>query len=160
MVERLSSDADYTLTAELQRDARQTNRALAQKIGLAPSTTLARVRELESKGVIGGYHAAVDLAALGRPIQALVFVRLRPKTEHLVNSFIDAVWELPEVISIDLISGVEDVVIHLAVPDVEALNRVVLSKISNREGVFDERTSLLFAHRRKTVIEPLDQSSV
>ncbi len=154
-MERLKSEADYTLTAELQRDARQTNRALAQKTGLAPSTTLARVRDLEANGVIDGYHASVDLAALGRPIQALVFVRLRPKNEDVVNSFIDAIWELPEVISIDLISGVEDVVIHLAVPDVEALNRVVLSKISNREGVFDERTSLLFGHRRKTVIEPL-----
>jgi len=156
MAERLRSQADQILAAELQRDARQTNRALAQKIGLAPSTTLAKVRELEATGVIGGYHATVDLAALGRPIQALVFVRLRPKNEDVVNAFIDDVWELPEVISLDLISGVEDVVIHLAVPDVDSLNRVVLSKISNRDSVFDERTSLLFGHRQKTVIEPLN----
>ena len=62
-MDKLSSDADLTLAAELQRDARQTNRALAEKIGLAPSTTLARVRELEANGVIGGYHARVDLSA-------------------------------------------------------------------------------------------------
>ncbi len=156
MVERLRSDADYVLTSELQRNARQTNRALAQKAGLAPSTTLARVRDLESSGVVRGYHAEIDLAALGRPIQALVFVRLQPKTDELVNAFMEAVWELPEVIGLDLISGIEDAVIHVAVPDVEALNRVVLSQISSRPGVFDERTSLLFGHRRKTVIEPLD----
>lgn len=156
MVERLQSEADVTLAAELQRNARQTNRALAQKVDLAPSTTLARVRELESTGAVRGYHADVDLGALGRPIQALVFVRLQPKTDEMVNSFIDAVWELPEVIGLDLISGIEDAVIHVAVPDVEALNSVVRRQISSRPGVFDERTSLLFDHRRKTVIEPLD----
>lgn len=156
MVERLQSEADITLAAELQRNARQTNRALAQKAGLAPSTTLARVRDLEANGVVRGYHAEVDLGALGRPIQALVFVRLQPKTDEMVNGFIDAVWELPEVIGLDLISGIEDAVIHVAVPDVEALNRVVRSKISSQPGVFDERTSLLFDHRRKAVIEPLD----
>ena len=156
MIEKLKSPADVTLVAELQRDARQTNRALSKKVDLAASTTLARVRELESKGVIGGYHAEVDLAALGRPIQAMVFVRLQPKTEALVNRFLEEVWALPEVIGINLISGVDDAVIHVAVPDVEALNSVVLQKISSREGVFDERTSLLFSHRRKTVIEPLD----
>ena len=159
MVERLQSNADVTLAAELQRNARQTNRALAQKVGLAASTTLARVRDLESSGVVRGYHAEVDLAALGRPIQALIFVRLQPKTDEMVNGFIDAVWELPEVIGLDLISGIEDAVIHVAVPDIEALNRVVRRKISSQPGVFDERTSLLFDHRRKAVVEPLEPTS-
>ena len=155
-MDKLSSDADLTLAAELQRDARQTNRALAEKIGLAPSTTLARVRELEANGVIGGYHARVDLSALGRSLQALIFVRFQPKNEALVNGFFDGIWELPEVIGIDLISGSEDAVVHVAVPDVDALNKVVLKKINSFDGVVDERTSLLFEHRRKAVIEPLD----
>lgn len=155
-MDRLTTSADLTLAAELQRDARQTNRALAKKVDLAPSTTLARVRDLEARGVIDGYHANVDLAALGRSVQALVFIRFQPKTEELVNGFLDEVWELPEVIGIDLISGIEDAVVHLAVPDVEALQRVVMGQISTLEGVFDERTSLLFGHRRKTVIEPLE----
>lgn len=148
-------DADAVLLRELQADARQTNRALAKATDLAPSTTLARVRDLEERQIITGYHAEVDLAALGRGLQALVFVRLQPKSQEIINGFIDHVWAMPETISVDLITGIEDAIIHLAVADAEALQRVIMDKISGYPGVFDERTSLLFTHRRRQVIEPL-----
>ena len=147
--------ADAVLLRELQAEARQTNRALAKATGLAPSTTLARVRDLEDRKVITGYHAEVDLAAIGRGLQALVFVRLQPKSQETISGFIEHVWSLPETISIDLITGVEDAVIHLALPDADALQRVIMDEISGYPGVFDERTSLLFSHRRRQVIEPL-----
>ena len=83
MVAPITDSTDLRLVSELQRDARQTNRALASAVALAPSTTLNRVRELERRGVIGGYHAEVDLAALGRGLQALVFVRLQPNRQYL-----------------------------------------------------------------------------
>ncbi|MFT4597619.1 MAG: DNA-binding Lrp family transcriptional regulator [Paracrocinitomix sp.] len=145
---------DAHVLEELQRDARQTNRALAATVGLAPSTTLNRVRELEQRGVITGYHAEVDLAALGRGLQALVFVRLQPKSDDIVSRFIDHVWSLPETMGIDLISGVEDVVIHLAVSDAAALQTIVLNQISSFPEVFDERSSLLFERRRRRVVSP------
>ena len=147
--------ADAQVLKELQHDARQTNRALAASVGLAPSTTLHRVRELEQRGVITGYHAEVDLAALGRGLQALVFVRLQPKSDEIVNRFIDHVWQLPETMGIDLISGTEDVVIHLAVSDAIALQQVVLNEISSFPEVFDERSSLLFERRRRRVVAPV-----
>lgn len=146
---------DAHVLEELQRDARQTNRAVAATVGLAPSTTLNRVRELEQSGVITGYHAEVDLAALGRGLQALVFVRLQPKSDEIVNRFIDHVWSLPETMGIDLISGVEDVVIHLAVPDATVLQTIVLNEISSFPEVFDERSSLLFERRRRHVVLPV-----
>lgn len=145
---------DVRLIGELQRDARRTNRSLADVVGLAPSTTLNRVRELEQRGVITGYHAEVDLARLGRHLQALVFVRLQPKSAEIVNRFIDHIWSLPETMGIDLITGVEDVVIHLAVADADALQAVVLNQISSFPEVFDERSSLLFERRRRHVVAP------
>lgn len=151
----LTSTADLLLVDELQRDARQTNRALAKKAGLAPSTTLARVRELEQRGVIKGYHAEVDLGALGRTLQALVFVRLQPKSDEVIEGFLDHMWALPETIAVHLITGVEDAVVHVAVPDAETLQRVIVNEVSSYPGVFDERTSLLFEHRRKDAITPL-----
>ncbi len=147
--------SDLILIRELQRDARQTNRALAAAAGLAPSTSLARVRDLDQRGVFTGYHGQVDLASIGRGLQALVFVRLRPKNDDIIRTFTDRIFELPETIGIDLITGAEDLIIHLAVADADALQRVILEEISSFPGVFDERTSLLFEHRRKTVIEPI-----
>ena len=148
-------DADLVLLAELQRDARQTNRALASAANLAPSTTLARIRELERSGVIDGYHARVNLSALDRGLQALIFVRLQPKSQDVIEKFFDHVWSLEETVSVDLISGVEDAVIRVAVRDADALQRLVINEVSGLEGVFDERTSLLFEHKRRKVLKPL-----
>lgn len=158
MREAMENEADLILLRELQRDARQTNRALADKAGLAPSTTLARVRDLEQRQVVTGYHGQVDLAALGRGLQALVFVRLRPKDNDIIRRFMEHMWSLPETVGIDLITGAEDVIIHLAVADADALQYVILNEISSFPEVFDERTSLLFEHRRKAVVEPISDS--
>src|SRR5690349_14229941 len=76
---------DRALLAELQRDARQSNRDLAAKLGLAPSTCLERVRALRARGVITGYHAAVSLPALGRTVQALVAMQVRPLSRDVIT---------------------------------------------------------------------------
>ncbi len=144
-----------TLVSALQSNARATNRMLAELVGLAPSSTLQRVRELEQRGVVTGYHAAVDLDALNRSVQAMIFVRLSPADGPTVESFFETVSALPETIAVSLISGAEDAVVHVAVADVAHLRAVVLEKISSLACVAEERTSLVFEHRRSTVIEPL-----
>ena len=146
---------ETAILAALQSDARQTNRALAASVGLAASTTLDRTRDLERRGVITGYHADVDLRALGRGLQAFVSVRVSPKNEAVVERIVGRLWELPETIGVFLVSGGDDLLIHLAVRDTDHLRSIVLAEIASLEGVFDETTSLVFEHRRKTVIEPI-----
>lgn len=148
--------SDAEILRGLQSDARQTNRALAAAVGLAPSTTLDRVRGLEQRGVVTGYHAEVDLAALGRPIQAIVALRMRPKTADVVDRAVERLWALPETLGILLVTGVDDVIVHLSVTDTDSLRQLVLEGISSIDGVVDERTSLVFEYRRKTVVEPLE----
>ena len=82
-------------------------------------------------------------------------MRLQPKNDETVSRFVDHIWAMPETVAIHLISGTEDIVVHLAVADTGALQRAVLNQISNFPGVVDERTSLVFEHRRKPVVEPL-----
>ncbi len=147
-------ETDARILAELQLDARQTNRALASAVGVAPSTCLDRVRDLERRGVITGYTAEVDIAALGRPVQAMVAVRLRPKTSEVVDGFIESMWDLPETLSVTLVTGTEDALVLLAVPSVELLRSLVLDRIARAPGVVDERTSLVFEHRRRRVVAP------
>ncbi|MEM7340103.1 MAG: Lrp/AsnC family transcriptional regulator [Actinomycetota bacterium] len=146
---------DRLILDELQADARRSNKALAHAAGVSPSTMLARVRSLEQRGVVLGYHAAVDPAAIGRPVQALVSVRLRPKTPDAVARFVDAVWARPETVAVTMVTGPFDVLVHLSVPDVASLSEAVLSHIASDPAVVDEQTSLIFDHRRKTAIEPL-----
>jgi len=146
---------DRAILAELQSDARRSNKALAAAVGLAPSTTLGRVRDLEARGAILGYHAEVDPEVLGHSIGALVSVRLSPKDGDLVSRFVDSLWALDEVLAVTLLTGPYDLIVQLSVPSIAELRGLVLDKIASFDGVSDEQTMIIFEHRRKAVLRPL-----
>ncbi len=149
------SPTDLILIERLQKDARVTNRELARAAGIAESTCLERVRSLQQRGVIVGWHAEVDLAAIGRGIRALVNVRLQPKTTHSVLEFQTSVLATPGVLSVRTVAGADDFIVEVAVPDVESLRTFVLDVITSREDVSDARTALVYDHQRRPVIEPV-----
>jgi DNA-binding Lrp family transcriptional regulator len=97
----------------------------------------------------------VDFNALNRSIQAMVSVRLLPKTKDTIDRFYAHIWSLPETVSVYLQSGSDDMLIHLAVADTSHLRELVIDKIASFPGVIDERTSLVFEHRRKTELRPI-----
>ena len=146
---------DSTLLALLQNDARRTNRDLAKALGVAPSTCLERVRSLHRRGMIVGYHAQVDLAAIGRPLQAFIAARVRPPNRAVIDGFRAYVEQLPEVLSIFVVAGSDDFLIHVAVRDTDQLQALVLDKLTRRKELADVRTSLVYEHMRKTEITPL-----
>ena len=152
-------EVDVRLIALLQNDARQTIKSLAEQLGIAASTCIERMRSLQIRGVVKGYHAEVDLAKTGRDLQAMVSVRLMPKSQEVLERFVEHVWSLPETVTVTLMSGVDDVQVHLAVADSEQLRRVVINQIANYSGVVDERTSLVFEHRRKHDLAPINRRS-
>ncbi|MFG2305977.1 Lrp/AsnC family transcriptional regulator [Actinacidiphila glaucinigra] len=145
---------DLALLRELQNDARQTNRDLAAKTGVSPSTSLERVRALRQAGVVTGYHAAVDLDAVGRPVQALISVRIRPPARHVIEGF--RVWaaRLPEVIGLFVISGAHDFLVHVAVPDVDGVYAFVIDRLTERREVVDVQTTLVYEHVQSRCVEP------
>ena len=150
------SELDQQILVELQTDARRSNKALADAAGVSPSTMLHRIRSLEDRGVVTGYHAQVDRAAIGRPLEALVFIKVQPKTPNVVQEFVDTVWELPETTEITLLTGPFDILVHLCVANVTALSELVLTGIASVPNVVDEQTSIVFEHRRKQVLPALD----
>src|SRR2546423_9257825 len=79
------SPVDLEILRFLQNDARITNKDLAAAVGIAPSTCLDRVARLRDTGVITGQHASVDAAKLGRPLEAFLFVQVRPHRRPLVE---------------------------------------------------------------------------
>ncbi|HEX4214429.1 MAG TPA: Lrp/AsnC family transcriptional regulator [Candidatus Dormibacteraeota bacterium] len=155
MLERGPFDElDSTILQRLQRNARETNRDIAEAVGVAPSTTLERVRSLRRRGVIRGFHADVDLRALGRPVQALIAVRIRPPSRPTIEAFRNWVRELPETISVFVVTGEQDFLIHVAVPDTDALYAFVIDRLTERPEIADVRTSVVYEHLRRSVVEP------
>lgn len=139
---------DRALLDALRADARVPNNRLAQRAGVAASTALARARSLVDRGVIRGFHAEVDLAAVGRPVQALVAVRLRAHDRAQINAFSRRVPTLPEVVASYHVAGVDDYVLHVAVPSAEHLRDFVLDHLTTDPAVGHTETSLVFEVQR------------
>ena len=148
-------DVDSAIVRELQRDARQTNRDLARAVGIAPSTCLERVRLLRDRGVLTGYHAEVSLAALNRHVQAFLHVQVRPMSRDVIEGFKAYVSGLPEVLSVFVVAGGDDFLVHVAVPGVDALHSFLMDKFTGRREIVGFRSSVIYQHARNRVIEPL-----
>jgi len=151
-------ELDAALLRELQRDARRTNRDLAAAVGVSPSTALERMRTLRQHGVIRGASVDLDLGAVGRPVQALIAVRIRPPSRELIEGFRDWVGGLTETVGVFVVSGSEDFLVHIAVADTDGLYSFVIDRLTQRREVADVRTSVVYEHLRTKVVEPLTPS--
>ena len=148
-------ELDSALVRMLQEDGRRTNRDMAASLGIAPSTCLERIRSLHQRGILTGYHAEADLAALGRGLQAIIAVRVRPPTRERIEAFQAFLQQMPEVISIFVLTGADDFLVQVAVRDTNHLHAVVLDELTKRPELADVRTSVVYDHTRRKVIEPL-----
>ena len=82
--------------------------------------------------MIRGYHADVALDALGRHVQALIAVRIRPPSRENIEAFRDWAGALPEIVGVFVVSGGDDFLLHVAVPDTDALYAFVIDRLTER----------------------------
>lgn len=113
-----------------------------------------RTRSLRARGVITGAQLVVDLAAIGRPVQALVAVRVRPPTRANIERFRSWAATLPETLGVFVTSGSEDFLIHVAVADNDHLYSFVIDRLTERPEVADVRTSVIYEHIRNKIALP------
>jgi Lrp/AsnC family transcriptional regulator, leucine-responsive regulatory protein len=125
MAVQKASDLDLTdrqVLRELQTDARLAYKELGRRVGLSASAVIERVRKLEDAGVITGYHAAVDVAKLGLPIEA--YIRMRCFGERCVLRGM-ATTQFPEVIELHRVSGSDCSLLRVRVASVEHLQALI-----------------------------------
>jgi DNA-binding Lrp family transcriptional regulator len=147
-------ELDQAILRELQADARRTNRAVAAAVGVSASTALERTRSLRERGVIRGTVLDLNLAAVGRGVQALIAVRIRPPSRRNIEGFRNWIAQLPETIGVFVVSGAEDFLVHIAVRDNQDLYAFVIDRLTERPEVADVRTSVVYEHLHKTQITP------
>ncbi|MBH0118709.1 Lrp/AsnC family transcriptional regulator [Rhodococcus sp. HM1] len=138
---------DRIILDELSRNARIPNNALAAAAGIAPSTCLGRVRSLIERGVIRGFHAEIDPAALGRDLQAMIAVRVLPGARRHLGQLAEQLNDLDEVLNVYFLAGADDYLIHVATSNTDALRRFV-EHLSANPAVASTETSLIFEHVR------------
>jgi DNA-binding Lrp family transcriptional regulator len=139
---------DHAILETLAADARPPTPALAERVGAAPAPPLARLRALRERGVIQGFHAEVDLAALGRPLQALIAVRLAVHAREQIDAFTEAVRSVPGVLMVFHLTGVTDYLVWVAAADAQDLREFVVDHLATHPSVAHAETSLIYEHRR------------
>ncbi|MFF5079725.1 Lrp/AsnC family transcriptional regulator [Actinoplanes sp. NPDC000266] len=147
-------ELDKAILRELQSDARKTNREIAAAVGVSATTALDRTRSLRRRGIIRGAILDVDLPAIGRPVQALIAVRIRPPSRRNIEAFREWVSALPDTLGVYVTTGNEDFIVHVAVPDNDSLYAFVIDRLTERPEVADVRTSIVYEHIRNNRIAP------
>ena len=143
---------DFEILAQLQKNARLSNKELAARVGLAPSSCLERVRRLVERRVLQGFHAEVDPLALGIEIEAMIAVRLVRHSRKDVDQFRAHVLSLPETVAVYHLAGENDFLVHVAVRDTPHLRELVLDSFTTRSEVAHLETALVFGHTRGAVL--------
>ncbi|WP_350145900.1 winged helix-turn-helix transcriptional regulator [Haliea sp.] len=130
---------DLQILALLQGDGRMSNVELARRVNLSPSPCLERVRRLEAAGLISGYSARLDAAALGLGTSAFIQVTLDRTTAEVFDRFRDEVVLIPEVAECHMVAGGFDYLLKLRLSGMDAY-RAVLARIVDLPGVAQTHT--------------------
>ncbi len=143
MAEAPLDRTDLQLLAALQRNGRQTNAELAERVHLSPSACLRRVQRLERDGVLAGYRAEVDPEKVGIGLQAFVRVQLARHDAEAVAAFARQVDAWDEVVACHALTGDMDYLLQVAVRDLDHFSRFLLDRLLNQSGVADVNSSFV-----------------
>lgn len=148
MENRPIDQTDREILAALANNARLSNKELAARIGLAPSSCHERVRRLALSGAIRGFHAEVNPAVLGYGIEAMIAVRIPQHSRQNFEAFRDYVVTIPEVVDVYHVSGEIDFLVHVVARDAQHLRDMALDRFLSRPEVGHIETELIFDHVR------------
>jgi DNA-binding Lrp family transcriptional regulator len=140
---QLGLDAvDRQILSELQADGRMTNVELATRVGLTAPPCLRRVRSLEERGSIVGYHAQLNPAALGYAITVFAMVSLKSQAENDLRAFEAHVATLDPVRECHMLNGDIDFILKIVAHDLQEFQLFLTSSLTTAPNVAHVRTSL------------------
>lgn len=126
---------DRKIVRELVRDARISQVLLSERVGLSPTACARRLQQLEKAGVIRGYAAEVDAAALGYRMHVIVNITLDRQNENALAAFEKAIGKCPDVVSCYLMSGSDDYLVQVQARDMEDYELIHNQHLSRLPGV-------------------------
>lgn len=133
---------DRRILADLQADGRMTNVDLADRVGLTAPPCLRRVRTLEEKGAIRGYHADLDPVWLGYTITVFAMVSLKSQAETDLEAFESHVASIPEIRECYMLNGDIDFILKIVAKDLSSFQQFLTTKLTTAPNVAHVRTSL------------------
>lgn len=148
---------DKNIIQALQKNGRIQNNDLAREIGLSPSSCLRRVKILEEAKVIQNYTTVVDPQKIG--LQLILFSRiwLVGQDAETIDTFIEAMRELPQVMECYIILGECDAMLKVVVTDLESYRKFQSAHLTKKNGITSVKTDLPSQIIKQSFQLPLDQ---
>jgi Lrp/AsnC family leucine-responsive transcriptional regulator len=150
------SRTDRQILAILQADGSLSNVALAERVGMAPSPCLRRVKQLEAAGLIRGYVALLDDRKLGIGITAYVEVKVpQVAGEAIIERFKETVRRQPAITACYIMAGQYDFLLKIVARDMDDYSRLAQDVLLKLPGVQDMRTSFVLEAIKDTTALPI-----
>ena len=140
-------DIDAQILDRLQREGRAKRTDLAETVGLSIPSVSDRMRKLEARGVVTGYHAVLDAKRVGHDVAAFVFVQSSGSERY--PEFVAAVTAMDEVQELHSVTGDGSHVLKVRVRNTTALERL-LARLQALPGVRGTRTSLVLSTHKES----------
>ncbi|MFH5879001.1 Lrp/AsnC family transcriptional regulator [Arthrobacter sp. NA-172] len=146
---------DRTILRYLKEDGRMTATALAAKVGLTVAPCHRRLRDLEASGVIRGYRADIDPAAIGLGFEAIVFVTLRQADRTTMSEFEDRVALIPNIVEAQRLFGSPDYLLRVIAADLPAYQRFYDDQLSALPAVERLNSTLVMKNLKSNAGPPV-----
>ena len=134
---------DFGILGVLQQDARASLQDISARVGLSTTPCWARIKKMESEGVILGYTVRIDPAAIGYTETVIVQVTLESHNDETLQAFGKALEDIPEVLEAYLISGDYDYHIRIAVRDTRDYERLLRERLYRIPGIRHSKSSFV-----------------
>ncbi|MBT6275698.1 MAG: Lrp/AsnC family transcriptional regulator [Chromatiales bacterium] len=147
---------DHAIIRELQADGRLSNQTLSERVGLSPSPCSRRLRLLEEGGIIKGYTALIDEAAIGFAMSVFVFIKLERQVDESLKSFESAVMEFPEVVDCWLMTGTRDYLLRIVTTGLPHYESFLTGELTKIPGVASIESSLSLRRVKSVPASPVE----
>ncbi|HET7291201.1 MAG TPA: Lrp/AsnC family transcriptional regulator [Vicinamibacteria bacterium] len=134
--------ADRRLVEILSRDGRRSGARLASELGVSRQAVAQRIRELERRGVIHGFRADVDAAALGLTVRAHIRLNLNPSLPRGEREVVKRLLADPRVRAVHRVSGEDCFVVQVVCRRIEDV-AAILAGLQTTRAVAGSRTSFV-----------------
>lgn len=135
-------EIDRRILRRLQGDGRASVQEISAGVGLSPTATARRIQRLERAGVIAGYRAILDEAALGYGVSVFVSVRLDRQIDGALATFESAVRAFPEVVDCWLMTGNRDYLLRVATTSLASFEAFLTGRLTKVPGVASLESSI------------------
>lgn len=147
---------DRRILHELQNDGRMTNVELASRAGISAPPCLRRVRALEDQGLIKGFHARIDRAAMGYGITVFAQVKLNSHADTDLKAFGQAMDALSQVRESWMIAGDNDYMLKVVARDWESYQSFLTEKLTTLPNVAAVKSTLTIKPTKELPGIPID----